>query len=130
METAIIALVAALLASTIGPWVQKLWVEPKVLLRQKARNAYEVFVENIDGLLKNSQSEEKSNQLCLQYRMIWLYADDSVVNGINNLLRAGECPKSAPEKNSVEWHMGSSILKMRKKNVFYTRLTPCDYLFI
>ncbi len=129
-QTAIIALVAAFLGSILGPWVQKLWVEPYALRKQKARNCYEVFVQKVAGLYDQSLSHAAATELCAQYRMAWLYANDAVVRSMNQLLQSMKKPLSAPSRDSPEWHLGAAILEMRKQNMLCTQLKPSDYLLV
>jgi hypothetical protein len=129
-ETAIVALVAALLGSVIGPWIQKLWVEPYALRKQKERNCYELFVENLDGLYSGSRSGEKTKILLSQYRVAWLYAKDSVVLAINELLVKAGATIKPPEPNSREHALGHAMLQMRKRNIRRTRLSESDHLIV
>jgi len=133
-QTVIVALVAAFLGSILGPWVQKLWVEPYALRKQKARDCYEVFSKQVGGLYDQSLSHkaatELATELCVQYRMAWLYANDAIVRGINQLLQSLKKPLSSPNQSSPEWHLGETILEMRKKNVWCTQLVPSDYLLV
>jgi len=128
MAIAITALTAALLASIFGPLVLKLWAEPKAVREQKARTCYEVFIENLDGLYTSTLSEEKIAEVCLQYRMAWLYAKDEVVESLNNFLQSEKLQVESPKAESTEWKLGAAVLEMRKRNLWRTRLTPADYL--
>jgi hypothetical protein len=127
-QTAFVALVAAFLGSIIGPWVQKLWVEPYALRKQKSRNCYEVFIQNVDGFYTRELPKDKISTLCEQYRMAWLYAEDSVIHSINHLLRSLNRPIESPSQGSSEWRLGAAILQMRKRNIRCTWLSPADYL--
>lgn len=129
-QTAIVALVAAFLGSILGPWVQKLWVEPYALRKQKARNCYEVFVQKVGGLYDQSLSHAAATELCDQYRMAWLYANDAIVRSINQLLQSAKKPLSSPNQGSSEWYLGAAILEMRKQNMGCTQLMPSDYLLV
>jgi len=98
----------------------------KALREQKARNCYEVFVENLDSLY--TRDDKKIAEVCLQYRMAWLYATDKVVKSLNNFLRSEKFRLESPKAESTEWELGVAVLEMRKMNRRYTRLTPADFL--
>jgi len=128
MAIAIIALAAALLGSIFGPWFLKLWAEPKAVREQRARTCYEVFIENLDGLYTGTLSAEKIAEVCLQYRMAWLYAKDEVVESLNIFFRSEKFRLESPKAESTEWKLGAAVLEMRKRNLWRTRLTPADYI--
>ena len=128
MKSAIIALFSAFLGSVLGPLVQKWLVDPIALRQQKERNCYEVFLRDIEEIYKDQPEEEKVKEICKQYRMAWLYADDPIIESLNAFFRSEKFRLKSLKEASPDRQFGAVILEMRKRNLKRTHLTPNDYL--
>lgn len=126
MVTAIAALAAAVLGSIIGPWIQTLWIEPRAKTNQKMLDGFQVFITNIEGFYQGSIDEKKIREVCLQYRMAWLYASDNVIKAINQWFTAQG--SKSPTEGSLEWTTALMVSQMRREVHPKTTLRASDYL--
>jgi len=84
----LVTAMAALIGSVLGPLIRSWWIEPRATANQKMLDSFQVFLTNIEGFYQGSLDEEKIREVCLQYRMTWLYTSDEVIIAINDWFKA------------------------------------------
>jgi len=126
--TALVALASALLGSIVGPLIKSLCVDPTVEAGKKMRDNFQVLLTNLEGFSHIPVDQKKISEICLQYRMAWLYASDEVIRAINGWLQHLKVPP--PSKDTVEWAAAVMILQMRKEIYKNTSLQEKDFLLL
>ena len=89
-------------------------------------DSFQVFLTNIEGFYQGSLDEEKMREVCLQYRMTWLYTSDEVVRAINEWFKAQGAKE--PTEGSLAYTTARMVLSMRQEVYPQTTLRAEDYL--
>ena len=125
LVTAMAALIAALIGSVLGPLIRSWWIEPRATANQKMLDSFQVFLTNIEGFYQGSLDEEKIREVCLQYRMTWLYTSDEVIIAINDCFKAQGAKEPTEGLAKTTTYM---VLAMRKEVYPQTTLQAENYL--